>query len=125
MRLAGVGGLRNEMGRPFLRKYLRLIVMACLSIIFLGCGAIAAGLLYGEENDTKAILLFLAALLGAAGCIFFPFVACGSYLQSRRSHKSRHSTRLSATTTKPFDSIQIMALPTAHHGKQIAKKYAR
>ena len=29
-----------------------------LSIIFLGAGTVAAGLLYGEENGTKAIILF-------------------------------------------------------------------
>ena len=91
MCIAEVGGLRNEMRRFFLRKYQRLIFSACLSIIFLGVGTVAAGLLYGEESGTKAILLFLAALLGAGGCIFFSFVVCGSYLQSRRNHTSRHS----------------------------------
>ena len=73
MRIAEVGGLRNEMRRFFLRKYQRLIFSACLSIIFIGVGTVAAGLLYGEENGTKAILLFLAALLGAGGCIFSLF----------------------------------------------------
>ena len=62
--------------RPFfLRKYLRLICLASLSIVFLGCGSLAAGLLFSEENDTNAVLLFVAALLGAGGCIFF-FYCC-------------------------------------------------
>ena len=59
------------MRRFFLRKYLKLAFCACLSIAFLGGGSLAAGLLYTEETDTKAVLLFAAALLGAVGCIFF------------------------------------------------------
>jgi hypothetical protein len=63
------------MRRFLLRKYLRLICWASLSIVFLACGSVAAGLLYSEENDTNAVLLFVAALLGAGGCIFF-FYCC-------------------------------------------------
>jgi len=73
MRIAEAGGLRNETRRVFLRKYQRLIFSAGLSIMFLGSGTVAAGLLYGEENGTRAILLFLTALLGAGGCIFSVF----------------------------------------------------
>jgi hypothetical protein len=56
---------RNE------KKYLRMILWACLSIVFLGAGSLASGLLSQEESAIIAILLFLAALVGAAGCIFY------------------------------------------------------
>jgi hypothetical protein len=56
---------RNE------KNYLRMILWACLSIVFLGAGSLASGLLSQEEDTTNAILLFLAALAGAAGCIFY------------------------------------------------------
>jgi len=32
-------------------------------------------LLFSEENDTRAVLLFVAALAGAGGCLFF-FYCC-------------------------------------------------
>ena len=48
----------NEMRPFFLRKYLRLVCLASLSIVFLGCGSLAAGLLFSEVNDTNAVLLF-------------------------------------------------------------------
>ena len=70
------------MRRLYLRKYLRLIFWACLSFGFLGGSSIAAGLLYSEVNGTKAILLFLAALLGACGCIFF-FYRCLRQISSK------------------------------------------
>jgi hypothetical protein len=53
------------------RKYLRLVLLASLSIVFLASGCLTAGLLYDEANVTKAVLLFLATVLGAVGCIFF------------------------------------------------------
>lgn len=53
------------------RKYLRIILWACLSAVFLGVGCLASGLLSQEESATNAVLLFLAALVGAAGCIFY------------------------------------------------------
>ena len=51
-------------------KYLRMILWACLSVGFLGAGALASAVLSQEEGSTMAILLFLAALAGAAGCLF-------------------------------------------------------
>ena len=54
-----------------IREYLRLILLACLSIVFLAGGCLTAGLLYDETNNAKAILLFMATVLGAVGCIFF------------------------------------------------------
>jgi len=70
------------MRRFFLWKYFKVIFCACLSIAFLGGGSLAAGLLYAEGNDTMAVLLFLAALLGAVGCIFF-FYCCLRQLSSK------------------------------------------
>jgi hypothetical protein len=70
------------MSRFFLGKYLKLIFCASLSIAFLGGGSLAAGLLYAEETDKMAVLLFLAALLGAVGCIFF-FYCCLRQLSSK------------------------------------------
>jgi hypothetical protein len=70
------------MRRFFLRKYLKAIFCACLSIAFLGGGSLAAGLLYGEGNDMMAVLLFLAALLGAVGSIFFLY-CCLRQLSSK------------------------------------------
>jgi hypothetical protein len=52
------------------RKYLRMILWACLSTGFLGAGTLACGMLSQEENSTTAILLFLAALAGACGSVF-------------------------------------------------------
>jgi drug/metabolite transporter (DMT)-like permease len=52
-------------------KYLWMILWACLSAVCLGGGSIACGLLSQEENATTAVLLFLAALAEAAGCMFF------------------------------------------------------
>jgi hypothetical protein len=52
------------------RKYLRMILWACLSAGFLGAGSLACGVLSQEENSTTAMLLFLAALAGAGGCLF-------------------------------------------------------
>lgn len=48
-----------------------MILWACLSTASLAGGSIASGLLSEEESTTKAVLLFLAALAGAAGCIYF------------------------------------------------------
>jgi hypothetical protein len=53
------------------RKYLRMVLWACLSAAFLGFGTFASGLLSQEENVGTAIVLFLGGLIGAAGCIFF------------------------------------------------------
>jgi hypothetical protein len=53
------------------RKYLRMILWTCLSTVFLGAGCLASGLLSQEESAVNAILLFLAALVGAAGCFFY------------------------------------------------------
>jgi hypothetical protein len=48
-----------------------MALWASLSALFLGFGCIACGLLAQEESAAQAIVLFLAALAGAAGCIFF------------------------------------------------------
>jgi hypothetical protein len=53
------------------RKYLRMVLWACLSAAFLGFGTLASGLLSQEQNGDIAIVLFLVGLAGAAGCIFF------------------------------------------------------
>jgi hypothetical protein len=53
------------------KKYPRMILWAFLSIVFLAAGSVACGLLSQEEDTTKAVLLFLAALAETAGCIFF------------------------------------------------------
>jgi hypothetical protein len=53
------------------KKYLRMALWAGLSAAFLGFGTLACGLLSQEENVSKAIILFLGGLAGAAGCIFF------------------------------------------------------
>ena len=53
------------------RKYLRMVLWACLSAAFLGFGTLASGLLSQEQNVGTAIVLFLGGLAGAAGCIFF------------------------------------------------------
>jgi hypothetical protein len=55
------------------KKYLRMMIWAGLSIASLGEGSLASGLLSMEENAVTAVLLFLAALIGAAGCLFFFF----------------------------------------------------
>ena len=48
-----------------------MVLLACLSAAFLGFGTLASGLLSEEQNAGTAIVLFLAGLAGAAGCIFF------------------------------------------------------
>jgi drug/metabolite transporter (DMT)-like permease len=48
-----------------------MILWACLSAVFLGVGSLASGLLSQEKDATIAILLFLVALAGTAGCIFY------------------------------------------------------
>jgi hypothetical protein len=53
------------------RRYLRMVLWACLSTGFLAGGCVASGLLAQEESPTTAVLLFLAALVGAAGCMFY------------------------------------------------------
>jgi hypothetical protein len=55
------------------KKYLRMMIWAGLSIASLGEGSLASGLLSTEENSVTAILLFLAAIIGGAGCLFFFF----------------------------------------------------
>ena len=57
------------------RQYLRLALAAILSIAFLTGGAIAAALLFSESNGIRAAFLFMGALAGTAGCIFF-FYCC-------------------------------------------------
>jgi hypothetical protein len=48
-----------------------MILWACLSAMFLAVGSLASGLLSQEKDATNAILLFLVALAGTAGCIFY------------------------------------------------------
>jgi hypothetical protein len=48
-----------------------MILWACLSAVFLGAGSFASGLLSQQENALNAVLLFLAAIVGGAGCIFY------------------------------------------------------
>ena len=50
---------------------LRLIIYACASLAFMGAGAFSAGVLWGEESISTAILLFLATTIGAVGSFFF------------------------------------------------------
>jgi hypothetical protein len=63
----GIGPIPGKIDK----KYLRMIFWASLSTVFLVAGSVACGLLAQEENPTSAVLLFLAALAGAAGCILF------------------------------------------------------
>jgi hypothetical protein len=53
------------------RKYLRMVLWACLSLAFLAGGCLASGLLSAAESLALAVLLFIAALVGAAGCMFY------------------------------------------------------
>jgi hypothetical protein len=53
------------------RKYLRMALWAFLSVAFLAAGCLASGLLSQEESPTWAVLFFIAALVGAAGCMFY------------------------------------------------------
>jgi hypothetical protein len=86
----GIGELTQrpevpEVGKSFLanggnapttkaaKNYLRMMIWASLSIASLGEGSLASGLLSREENSVTAILLFLAAIIGGAGCLFFFF----------------------------------------------------
>jgi len=55
------------------RKVLQIVLHAGASLVFLGIGSVAAGLLFSEESVFKAMLLFLVALGGALGSIFFFF----------------------------------------------------
>jgi hypothetical protein len=64
------------------RKVLRIVLHAIASIVFLGVGSVATGLLYSEESIPKAILLFLVALGGALGSIFF-FFRCLRQISSK------------------------------------------
>jgi hypothetical protein len=64
------------------RKVLRIVLHAGASLISLGTGSVAAGLLYNEESIPKAILLFLVALVGALGSIFF-FFRCLRHISSK------------------------------------------
>ena len=53
------------------RQYLRLVLAAVLSVAFLVGGSISAALLFNEANGARAALLFMGALAGMGGCIFF------------------------------------------------------
>jgi hypothetical protein len=57
------------------KRFLRILFCAACSLFFLGAGTLAAGLLFREENVARAIFLFVAALLGALGSLFF-FILC-------------------------------------------------
>ena len=48
-----------------------MILWACLSGMFLAVGSLASGLLSQEKDATNAILFFLVALAGTAGCLFY------------------------------------------------------
>jgi hypothetical protein len=59
-----------------LRKPFALLLAASGVVACVSMGAIAAGLLYEdleEHHPLEAVLLFLVALLGAAGAFFFLF----------------------------------------------------
>jgi len=64
------GGIGPVAAKTY-KKYLRMLLWACLSTVSLAGGSIACGLLSEEESTIKAVLLFLAALAGATSCIFF------------------------------------------------------
>jgi hypothetical protein len=64
------------------RKVLRIVLNAGASLVSLGIGSVAVGLLYSEESIPKAILLFLFALAGALGSIFF-FFRCLRHISSK------------------------------------------
>jgi hypothetical protein len=70
------------------RQYLRLVLAAVLSIAFLAGGSIAAALLFKEANGTTAAFLFMGALAGMGGCIFFFSLGLPSLIQerARRDH---------------------------------------
>jgi hypothetical protein len=52
------------------KKLRRLILWGSVAALFLGAGTVACGLLSEQTDTTKAILLFIAALVGGAGCIY-------------------------------------------------------
>ena len=53
------------------KKLLRMILWVSLGILFLAAGSIACGLLWEQTDTTSAILFFIAALVGGAGCIYW------------------------------------------------------
>ena len=65
------------------RQYLRLVLAAVLSTAFLAGGSIAAALLFKEANGTRAAFLFMGALAGMSGCIFF-FFCCLRQISPKR-----------------------------------------
>jgi hypothetical protein len=52
------------------KKLLRMILWVSFSTLFLAGGSVACGFLWQQTDATKAILLFIAALTGSAGCIY-------------------------------------------------------
>jgi hypothetical protein len=57
------------------RNFVWLLLYAICSLFFLCAGTLASGLLLGEENFARAIFLFVVALLGAIGSLFFFILA--------------------------------------------------
>ena len=76
------------------RKVLQIVLHAGASLVFLGIGSVAAGLLFSEESVFKAMLLFLVALGGALGSIFFFSGVFGRFLPSRRDRSYPPCRRL-------------------------------
>jgi len=55
-------------GPKTIHKLLRLILWITIGALFIAGGCAACALLWKETDTTKAVLLAVAALIGAAGC---------------------------------------------------------
>ncbi len=73
MELSSAVGSAAKLSAKVEKKYLQMFLWICLSTASLGIGTLASGLLSQEENSVRAVFLFVAALAGAASCIFFFF----------------------------------------------------
>ncbi|MBV8225818.1 MAG: hypothetical protein JO232_11600 [Verrucomicrobia bacterium] len=65
-----VGMVKGNMapGPKTIHKLLRLILWITIGALFIAGGCAACALLWKETDTTKAVLLAVAALIGAAGC---------------------------------------------------------
>lgn len=60
-------------GPKVIHKLLRLILWITIGALFIAGGCAACALLWKETDTTKAVLLAVAALIGAAGCLYSVF----------------------------------------------------